>query len=235
MKSPAAIRGGVPAVSSRGRRSPGAVQARRPLGGDVSSDRKDWVFRFTLFVAGVALRPFFRLEIQGEENLPRDRGFVLLPKHQRWEDIPLLSLAAKRPLYYVAKVELFRKGFCDWFLRSLGGLPLNREKPLAGKRYLQAMLTLLGEGEGVVVFPEGTYFRDRMGPGQVGIVRLILSRQPMPFIPVGIRYSGGRGRCLVQVRFGRALHAEKSASPKEFVDEIMARIAELSEFSPAGC
>ena len=84
-------------------------------------------------VARTFLFPFFRLNITGKENLPRKSAFVLLPKHQRWEDIPLLGLSTPRPLYYLAKHELFKNALGNWFFRGLGGVPLNRERPLESR------------------------------------------------------------------------------------------------------
>ncbi len=165
--------------------------------------RREWVFRGTRVLARMMLSLFFRREVRGLENLPQKQAFILLPKHQRWEDIPLLALATPRPLYYVAKYELFLNPVSDWFLHSLGGIPLNRDRPLESRRSLNIMIQVLNEGEGLVVFPEGTYYRNRMGPGRPGLVRLILSRLSLPFVPVGIRYAGQEGRERVSIRFGR--------------------------------
>ena len=173
---------------------------------------------------------FFRMETSGVQHLPRKEAFILLPKHQRWEDIPLLSLATPRPLYYVAKSELFRNPLSNWFLLSLGGIPLNRQHPLESRRSLLALICFLKEGEGAVVFPEGTYFQNKMGPGQVGMVRLILSRLTIPFIPVGIRYLRKGPRIVVRIKFGKAFHADPKTPANTLVDRMMTEIARLSGF-----
>jgi 1-acyl-sn-glycerol-3-phosphate acyltransferase len=97
---------------------------------------KTWVFWPTKCLAQAVFSPFFSIRAQGRENLPKETGFILLPKHQRWVDIPLLSLAASRPLYYVAKYELFKISPVGWYLKSLGGIPLNRGQPVRTKSYL---------------------------------------------------------------------------------------------------
>ena len=191
-------------------------------------ERKDWVFWIIKIASRMLLSPFFRLETDGIENLPQKSAFILLPKHQRWEDIPLLSLATPRPLYYVAKYDLFKNPFSNWFLRSLGGIPLNRQRPLESRQSMQAMIEFLKKGEGVVVFPEGTYYRNEMGPAHIGIVRLIFSRFSLPFIPVGINYSGKRARTLVRINFGKAFYADPAAPVSSFLDNMMKEIAGLS-------
>lgn len=190
--------------------------------------RKNWVFWPTKCAAKVFFWPIFSLETSGRENIPRQRAFVLLPKHQRWEDIPLLGLVTPRPLYYIAKSELFDNPLNNWILKSLGGIPLNRQRPLVSRRYLQTAIGLLQEGEGIVVFPEGTYHRGSMGPGQVGMVRLFLSRLSPPFIPVGIRYSRGGWRTFVRISFGKPVQADPEISPGRFLHGMMEEIAALS-------
>lgn len=190
--------------------------------------RKHWLFCVVKMACIMLLQPLFRIKAEGIENLPQDKAYVLLPKHQRWEDIPLIGLAAKKPLYYIAKHELFTIPLSKWFFVSLGGIPLNRKKPLESRKSLLAVIGLLKEGEGVVLFPEGTYYKDAMGPGHKGIVRLILSRLSIPFIPVGIKYSKQRLRTLTKVRFGDALYPAQAGSADLFLDILMKKIADLS-------
>lgn len=206
------------------------MRSRKPPVALSIRGRNERIFRITQTVCRAVLSPFFHTETSGVQHLPRKEAFILLPKHQRWEDIPLLSLATPRPLYYVAKSELFCNPLSKWFLSSLGGIPLNRQRPLESRRSLLALICFLKEGEGAVVFPEGTYYQNKMGPGQVGMVRLILSRLTIPFIPVGIRYAREGPRIVVRVKFGKAFHADSKMPANAFVDRMMIEIARLSGF-----
>ena len=91
--------------------------------------RRPLLLRVTKIAARSILSVFFRLRVEGLSHLPGRGGVVLLPKHQRWEDIPLLGLAVPRPLHYVAKQELFLNPLSRWLMTSLGGIPLNRKRP----------------------------------------------------------------------------------------------------------
>ena len=192
--------------------------------------RSALILRLTKPTARVFLSPVFRVKTRGQENLPNKRGFILLPKHRRWEDIPLLSLATPRHLYYVAKYELFLNPISRWFVSSLGGIPLNRSRPLESRKSLKRMLDLLEKEEGIVVFPEGTYYRSRMGPGHVGLIKMILSRSIAPFIPVGINYESKSARTLVEINFGRPVYKSSSDGVEGFVGQMMKEIARLSGF-----
>jgi 1-acyl-sn-glycerol-3-phosphate acyltransferase len=195
--------------------------------------RKASVVKIVGVIARVFLSPFFRIYREGHEDLPELGPFILLPKHQRWEDIPLLGLAAPCSLLYVAKHELFVHPFSRWLITALGGIPLNRQRPLESRSAIRNLRTMLEGGERIVVFPEGTYYRGRMGPGHVGLIRLIHSRTQVPYVPVGIRYGTGKVRQPVHIRFGRAILGEPSLSPEVLVDRIMEEIAGLSGFSAA--
>ncbi len=192
------------------------------------ANRKAWLLRVTRMLGKICLPLFFQIETSGRGHLPTGSAFVLLSKHQRWEDIPLLGLATSRPLYYMAKHELFVNPVAGWFLSSLGGVPLNRSRPLESRRSLRRMLELLQDGEGIVVFPEGTYYAGKMGPGRPGLVRMVLTRMTPPFIPVGIRYSRQRVRTRVQICFGPPVRKPAAMPPAEFLKRMMAEIARLS-------
>ena len=194
--------------------------------------RNERAFRIIKLLARVLLKPFFRIEVVGAQNLPADCAFILLAKHQRWVDIPLLGIATPRPLYYIAKYELFENALGSWVCSALGGIPLNRKRPLESRRSLNATIELLEKGAAVVIFPEGTYYRDQMGSGQIGMVRFVLSRLKLPFIPVGINYTTSSWRVLVRIHFGNALHSEPALPLDKFFSHLMAEIAHLSGLAP---
>ena len=186
------------------------------------------VYSIVKGVARIVLAPFFETHVAGRENVPQTGSFVLLPKHQRWEDIPLLGLASPALLYYVAKNELFMNRLSNWFMTSLGGIPLDRRRPLASRNSIKAIVGLLKGEAGVVVFPEGTYYRNRMGLGHAGLIRLIHSEIEVPFIPVGIRYSREGMRRRVDIKFGKALYRESCTEPEVFLAVAMKAIRFLS-------
>ena len=198
--------------------------------------RNRFVLYCVVFFLRISLGLWYRIKIEGVENIPRDSAFILLPKHQRWTDIPFIAWAAPMPLYYIAKHQLFKSWFSDWLISALGGLPLNRDRPIESRRSLVSVIELLKQGEGMVVFPEGTYFENCMGPGNIGIVRLILSRLSAPFVPAGISYKRGLIRTVVRISFGNPILAERDKDtgkpnepPQELLARVMKEIARLSD------
>jgi 1-acyl-sn-glycerol-3-phosphate acyltransferase len=194
--------------------------------------RRDSVLRLTKIVGRLFLSVFFRMRTEGLSHLPKEGAFLLLPKHQRWEDVPLLGLAVPKSLYYVAKHELFRNPLSHWFMTSLGGIPLNRWRPIESRRSMRAVIDLLRRGEGVVLFPEGTYFKDGIGPARRGLLRMIRKRVDVPCIPVGIRYAGKGGRRLVRIAFGAPVSGEPGWEETDFLNALMREISRLSDLAP---
>ena len=191
-------------------------------------ERKARIFRIIKVLSRISLSPFYRIETEGREHLPIKNAFILLPKHQCWQDIPVIALATPRPLYYIAKYELFKTRLSAWFLESLGGIPLDREQPLKSRGSIRAMIEFLKNGEAVVIFPEGTYYKNQMGPGKTGMLRLIISRLGFPLIPVGIHYEKMVFRTSVRVCFGNPIYPDKKAPPSSTVSDVMKEIAVLS-------
>jgi len=185
------------------------------------------LLRTTVIAARLWLGLFFKIRVTGLENIPDSSPFVLLPKHQRWEDIPLLGISVRRPLYYVAKVELFHPAPVGAFLSSVGGIPLNRERPIESRRHLRQVVEHLRAGEGIVIFPEGTYRPNCMGPGHPGLIRMVSARTSPPFIPVGIRYTPGF-RTGVAIRVGKPVRAVTARETAAFLEKIMGEIGRLS-------
>jgi 1-acyl-sn-glycerol-3-phosphate acyltransferase len=148
-----------------------------------------------------------------------------------------VGLALPPPLYYIAKAELFVTPLQRQFLRGLGGVPVDRQNPRATLSSFRQLLPILQQKAYVVLFPEGTYVTDRVGPGKHRLIQMLLKLQernglkPLPFIPVGISYdaphrSWGWG---VKVRIGRPLSAPESSQAPVFTDTIMEEIARLCQ------
>jgi 1-acyl-sn-glycerol-3-phosphate acyltransferase len=125
-------------------------------------------------------------------------------------------------------VELFKTRLGSFFFRALGGIPLDRRRPIATRHSLRAIRNALLAGHGVVLFPEGTYVPGRMGDGRSGLLRYLIKKTPVPLVPVGIAYTVVNARRTVTLRFGKAQAPDGEGRGERLLNEILGRIADLS-------
>jgi hypothetical protein len=60
------------------------------------------------------------------------------------------------------------------------------------------------------------------------MIKFVLSRLELPFIPVGINYAAKRWRTRVRINFGKAFHTDSTIAADSFVRHMMKEIAALS-------
>jgi 1-acyl-sn-glycerol-3-phosphate acyltransferase len=186
---------------------------------------------------GVA-RPAARLRIAGLEHVPATGPVLVVSNHLHNADPALLGMAFPRPLYFMAKRELFGNRAFGALMRWLGAFPVDRGK--ADRAAIRQAEALLAAGEAVAMFPEGTRSATgKLGAGQPG-VGLILLRSNAPVLPVAItgteKLPGGPGATIT---FGvpRTIPRGRDGGrlgPQQATDAIMAAIAELlpAEYLP---
>jgi 1-acyl-sn-glycerol-3-phosphate acyltransferase len=198
--------------------------------------RSNLIFNLTRAVSRCYLPFKFQVQVEGLANLPEKGPAFLIPKHQQWWDVPLLGHVVPRPLYFLAKQELFRSSLGRYFISRLGGISVDRESPVKSLASFRALVSLLRQEAFLVLFPEGTYYPGAMGPGKWRLVQLILRLQnkqalrSVPFIPVGIGYErwSGSSRTKVIVRLGEPLQEPDPCRAEDFTSHLLAKIRDLS-------
>ncbi|HZE20620.1 MAG TPA: lysophospholipid acyltransferase family protein [Desulfobaccales bacterium] len=178
----------------------------------------------------------FALRVEGLEHLPVPGPAIICPKHQRWEDIPVIGMALPPPLHYIAKVELFKRPVIRELLGAWGGVPVDRANPRATLSSFRRLLPLLSQHAYLVLFPEGTYFVGRVGPGKHRLIQLLLKLQGqnglgfLPFVPVGVAYEPRGWGYQVHVQLGPPLLAPRFRQAQALTEALMGQIARLSGF-----
>lgn len=180
------------------------------------------------------------LEVEGLENLPQQGGVILAPNHISYLDPPLVGSAVNRPVYFMAKQELFSVPVLGWLIRRTHAFPVSRGS--ADRQALRKAQELLERGEVLVMFPEGRRSRDgRLQQAELGLA-LVAARAKVPVVPVVVT---GTARALphgspffrpakLRVKIGRPLffasvtnqaHSRQTLQP--FADKIMTAIGEM--------
>jgi glycerol-3-phosphate dehydrogenase (NAD(P)+) len=134
------------------------------------------------------LQPFFHLYFRlsriGREHVPETGGVIYCSNHRSFLDPFVIGTISRRPMYYVAKQELFRYRLAGWILNSLGAFPVVRG---AGDQDMLATAkAILERGDSVLMFAEGTRIRPgALGRPKRGVGRLALETGA-PVVPVAV-------------------------------------------------
>jgi glycerol-3-phosphate dehydrogenase (NAD(P)+) len=185
------------------------------------------------WITRAILQPFlllyFRTARIGREHIPREGAAILAANHKSFLDPFVIGMCLRRPIYFVAKRELFQKRLIGWFLNCLGAFPIRRGE--SDEEAVATIKAVLARGDAVLIFPEGTRIRKPgLGEPKRGVGRFALECGA-PVVPIAVHGSerarrGWRIRPVkVRIRCGRPLTFPRveEASPR-LAAEVTERI-----------
>jgi 1-acyl-sn-glycerol-3-phosphate acyltransferase len=144
-----------------------------------------------LFVLGPVLRTLFRPKVLGKRNFPRSGAAILASNHVSFSDSIFLPLVAPRRITFLAKSEYFTgkglKGILSKaFFAGVGQVPIDRSGGRASEAAITTGMRILGAGDLLGIYPEGTRSPDgRLYRGRTGVARMALEAG-VPIIPVAM-------------------------------------------------
>lgn len=160
---------------------------------------------------------YFRLSRIGREHIPQSGPIIFAANHRSFLDPFVIATMVRRPMYYVAKRELFSQRLQGWFLNSLGAFPIDRGH--ADEDAMGTARAILERGDCVLIFPEGTRVRPgALGRPKRGVGRLALETGA-PVVPLAVIGTerirrGWRIRPhKVRIRAGRAMQFPRVEQP----------------------
>lgn len=209
-----------------------------------SSQCSSWLASIVYPLGRYLLVPayFRKVEVIGRSNLPRTGPVILAPTHRSRWDAMMIPYAAghditgHHPRFMVSADEV--RGLQGWFIRRLGGFPIDPKRPAIAS--LRHGVDLLQDGETLVIFPEGNIFRDapvqRLKPGLARLALQAESSRPklgIQIVPIHIHYSDPSvpWRCKVKVCIGQPIQvsAYNAKTPKQSAQLLTADLKQAIE------
>lgn len=197
-------------------------------------DRKHFAFHATFFRKSLVavLRQFFylimKMDVQGLENFPLDGPVVIACNHVTNFDVFPMQLSLPRPIFFMAKAELFKFPLMAIALPNLGAFPVYRgEKDAWAMRHARKVLE---HGQTLGMFPEGTRNKGRgSGVAKTGTARMALETKSLivPMVVTGTDqfFKHFPRRADVTVKLLPPLLPDPSETPLSLTDRLMFSMA----------
>jgi len=200
---------------------------------------EDYIYSETGYKLWFKIRPVFRkllrIEVEGVENIPLEKGCILASNHRSNLDPFVLNIVSPRPILFMAKQELFRVPLLGWLIKKAGAIPVKRNS--RDITALKRAIELAKMGQCIGIFPEGS----RAKPGQFrkpqSGVGLLVSKTEAQVIPVRIEgtdivYPVGSklpkiGKSSITVKIGKPLEIDRNMDYREISEFIMEKIKQL--------
>ena len=178
------------------------------------------IHRYSRFWAKTIYRlsPWWKVKVEGLENIEKGKSYIILANHQAMLDIPLIYYV---PLDFkwVSKKEVYKIPVFGWVLWMHGDVAIERGGAASAKKMITKADALLRRGVSIMMFPEGTRTKDgrvhKFMPGAF----LLAKKSKVDLLPVVINGNydafGADGRSGLQaphtftVRILPSLHSSE--------------------------
>lgn len=186
------------------------------------------IYSFAKSVVIAILKPIYRFEAIGIENFPKEGGVLLCSNHISNLDPPVVGSNIPRPVYFMAKEELFNFPLLGKLLPHINAFPVKRG--MSDREALRKGLAVLKEGKVLGLFPEGTRSKTgelRKGLAGAGFFALRSQAEVVPCAVIG-PYKPFR---RLKIIYGKPIDMkelrERRASAEEVTEVIMSEIGKL--------
>jgi 1-acyl-sn-glycerol-3-phosphate acyltransferase len=129
-------------------------------------------------------KTFFNYRVIGAENMIEEGPCIIAANHCSFLDPPLVGVACKRAIHYLARKSLLEWPILGPIFPELNVIPVDRKN--ADRSALMGAIRVVKNGGAVLIFPEGTRSPDgNLQPAQPGI-GMIAAKTGAPIVPVRI-------------------------------------------------
>jgi 1-acyl-sn-glycerol-3-phosphate acyltransferase len=176
----------------------------------------------------IMFKLFYRYCIEGSQNIPSTGGAVIAPNHISFFDPTLTGAAMKRPLYFMAKKELFDIPVLGWTIKQTNAFPVKRG--VQDTSAVRHAFSLLEKGRLLLMFPEGSRSRDgKLGKVQAGVGMVACNAQ-VPLIPVKIENTDMMLKFKrIKIKYGKPIYPPKNFSKNDYIGLSQKVLNEISK------
>ena len=135
-------------------------------------------------LAKIIARVCFCLRVVHPERMVEVGPLILAVNHSSFFDPPLAGICSRRGVYYLARKTLLKWPFFGPLFPAMNVIPVERDGN--DMSALREVIKKIKEGNGVVLFPEGTRSKDgSIQPARAGI-GFVIAKTGAPVLPMRI-------------------------------------------------
>ena len=145
---------------------------------------------FTMrFLVWLLSHSIYRVKHRGLEHIPNKGGAIIVCNHVSYVDALLLAGAVRRPIRFIMFKPIYEIPVLNFIFRTGGAIPIcsRQQDEQAYDRAMDEIAEGLEQGHLLCIFPEGKLTQDgdidQFKPG----IEKILSRTPVPVIPMALQ------------------------------------------------
>ena len=193
-----------------------------------------WAFNVVAFIAGV------KVEVHGEEMIPKDRPVLYIANHLGIFDVVVCYARVPGLTGFISKKEWKKIPLLGVWMNKLYCIFLDRDSIRDGMNMILQAIDYVKQGISIFIFPEGTRSRDRqLGEFHPGSFK-IATKTGCAIVPIAITGTSAifedhkpflkKGKVII--RYGEPIETsalsveEKKAVPALAHEQIMKMLAE---------
>ncbi|PEI83611.1 1-acyl-sn-glycerol-3-phosphate acyltransferase [Bacillus pseudomycoides] len=140
----------------------------------------NWFGKKMVRVAGATV------QVNGIENVPKDKPVLVVSNHQSDMDIPVLLGYLNKPIGFVSKAEIKKFPIVPTWMELMNCVFMDRGNRRQSLQAIKDGIELLKNGHSIVIFPEGTRSKGReMGEFKAGSFHLAV-KAGVAILPVTV-------------------------------------------------
>lgn len=127
------------------------------------------------------------IDVHGQENIPKENGFMFFPNHQGLYDVLAMVAACPRPFSVVAKKEIAHTPFLKEVFAIMKAYIIDRDNVRQAMEVILSVSKEVSEGRNYLIFAEGTRSKNGNHPGEFkGGSFKAATKAKCPIIPVAL-------------------------------------------------
>jgi 1-acyl-sn-glycerol-3-phosphate acyltransferase len=202
------------------------------------------VYNIFYNLAKILAKTFYSMKVIHPERMIEEGPLILAVNHSSYFDPPLAGICSKRAVYYLARKNLLEWPILGPLFPQMNVIPVERDGN--DMSALRGLIKKIKDGNGIVLFPEGTRSKDGNLQSAKAGIGLIIAKTQAPVLPMRIfgAYEafpkGTRGLKLTKIKvvLGEPIYLTKEdvePATRETYQKLSNRVMEaIAKLTPEG-